>query len=142
MPTYDPQKNSIVVNKKTIAGFGGSTFLKASRNEDLWTLVVGADGQWCRVKNANKSGILEITLLQSSPANDVLAAMVNTDEQQGNNAGAVAFKDASGTAVASGPVGWVKKVADIERGKELSESVWQIEVPELTLVPGSNTDSP
>lgn len=142
MPTYDPQKTSITFDGATLVGYGGSTFMKASRNEDAYTLTVGADGRAVRTRNANRSGRMEITLLGSSPANDILQAIAEDDELSGTGVGTFMFKDASGTALASAQNAWVVKIPDLERAKEMGEVTWVIETDLLNLVQGGTTQAP
>jgi len=142
VPTYDPQQVFLTFANNRIVGYAAGTFIKASRNEDGYMLTIGADGSGARVKNANHSGRFEITLLASSPANDVLAALAITDELGGVGFGSAFLKDGSGTMLASAQSAWIVKHADAERGKELSEVSWVIETDVLFLQQGGTTLPP
>ena len=136
MPTYDPTKGVITVGPSTIIGFGKDTFLKAARDEDAFTKQVGADGKAARSKNANKGGSIEITLKGDSPSNDVLMAQAALDELTGAGQVPFLYKDLTGTTRVSAPKAWIKKIADVEKAKELGEFVWIIDCEELDLSPG------
>jgi hypothetical protein len=142
VPTYDPQKTSVTFDGNTIIGYGGSTFMKAARNEEAYVLTVGADGRSCRTRNANRSGRMEITLLASSPANDVLQSIAIEDELNADGVGSFLFKDASGTALAAAQNAWVVKIPDLERAKELGEVTWVIETDLLNIQQGGTTQAP
>jgi hypothetical protein len=142
VPTYDPQKTSITFDGATIIGYGGSTFMKASRNEDAYLLTIGADGHGVRTRNANRSGRMEITLLASSPGNDILQAIAHEDELNADGVGSFMFKDASGTALASAQNAWVVKIPDLERAKEMGEVTWIIETDLLQLQQGGTVQAP
>lgn len=135
--TYDPAKCEINVAGFDIGGpLGGGTFIKIARNEDAYTFTPGARGGGARTRNANKSGVIEITVQASSPANGVLSALATADELDGSGVGAFLFKDNSGTGPATTAEAehvWVKKPADIERGKEIGEVTWVIEAAELKI---------
>ena len=134
--TYDPQKVSLSLGDITIVQYSTGTFIKASRNEDAFTLTVSADGTGARTRNANRSGRFEFTLLGSSPSNDDLQALAVADEQDGSGVRAAMVKDGSGTAVARAANAWVVKVPDLERAKELGEVTWIVETDLLNLTQG------
>ena len=77
--TYDPTKLVVIVGGVIVSGFIDGDFITAKRDEDLYMKRVGADGHVARARNANKSGSIEITLLQSSPAVNEIAALVALD---------------------------------------------------------------
>jgi len=134
--TYDPQKVVLSVVGNAIVGFAAGTFVKCSRDEDAFTKTVGAGGDVARTRNANRSGSIEITLLASSPSNDVLSALAAKDELSGTGVGPAMIKDGSGTALASAQNCWVKKLPDFERAKELGETVWLIDCDVLSMTIG------
>jgi len=140
MQTWDPTQFTIVVGANVITGFAAGTFIKASFNEDAYSLEVGADGGGCRIRNANESGRFEITLLKSSPSNALLSAQAILDRQTGQGVVPTQVKDGSGTAVASGENVWITKMADMERGKELGDVTWILETIKLEMVQGGVDD--
>lgn len=139
MPTYDPSKVSIIVGSNIMIARGESTFVKAARNEDGFSLKMSSDGLGTRVKNPNKSGTFEITLIASSPANDLLQAQAIQDEQAGTGIVPVTVEDGTGTAFAQGEQVWIKKIPDLERAKEDGEVTWVMETPLLNLNQGGTT---
>lgn len=135
--TYDPTKVILSIAGITVQGFADGTFIKVARDEDAYTKKTGADGQTVRAKNANRGGSAEITLLQSSLSNNELAALAALDELSDQGVGAFLIKDLSGTMRASAENCWVKKPADAERGKEVSDTTWTIDVASpMVLSPG------
>ncbi len=133
MAEWDPQKFTIVIGANAMTQFAAGTFIKASFNEDLYSLEIGADGSGCRIRNANESGRFEITLLKSSMSNDLLSAQAALDRQTGQGVVPVQVKDGNGAAVASGRNVWIVKIADLERGKELGDVTWILETDKLNL---------
>ena len=77
--TYDPTKLVVIVGGVIVSGFIDGDFITAKRDEDLYMKRVGADGHVARARNGNKSGSIEIALLQSSPAVNEIAALVALD---------------------------------------------------------------
>jgi hypothetical protein len=134
---WDPQKFTITVGSIMVTQFANGTFIKASFDEDLYSYEPSASGGvGCRIRNANEAGKFEITLLKSSPSNDLLSALSSLDRASGTGVVPVQIKDGNGAAVASAELAWVVKPADLERGKELGDVTWTLQTPQLTLIQG------
>ncbi len=136
--TYDPKQVSMIVGGKIGHGFADGTFIKLSRNEQAFNLKVGVDGEGTRAKSNNKSGKIEITLMQSSSFNDVLSAYAAADELSNSGAVPVIFKDNSGRTLATALTAWVQKYPDAEFAKETSTRAWTLETDELNILIGGN----
>ena len=136
--TYDPKQVSMIVGGKIITGFTDGTFITAERNEDMWTMKVGVDGIGTRAKTNNTSGKLTITLHQSSSSNDDLSAFAAADELSDSGAVPVLLKDNSGRTVVTALTAWVKKYANAEFAKEVSNRVWVLETDQLVMFDGGN----
>jgi hypothetical protein len=137
MQTYDPKKVIVSALGNAIGGFAPGTFIKVSRAEDAFMLTVGSDGIGTRTKNANRSGTIEITLMASSPLNDVLQAAAILDDATGNGVGPMQIKDLkSVTSLVHAANCWIKKLPDFERAKELGEITWTLESDDIEIVHG------
>lgn len=99
MSQYDPKKVVLTFLGNIITGYAEDTFIDFDREEDSWFMHVGADGEGAWTKNANTSGKLTLTLMQTSISNDVLSTLQNADELTGSAVGPLAMKDLSGTSV-------------------------------------------
>ena len=75
LETYDPKKVAITFAPANSAAVpinsvvAPDTFISVSRDEDSFFKTVGADGTVARTRNANRSGTIEITLMQNSEVN-------------------------------------------------------------------------
>lgn len=136
MAEWDPQKFIITVGAINVTHFANGTFIKAMYDEDLYSYEPGADGNGCRIRNANEAGKFEITLLKSSPSNDLLSALALLDRASGRGAVPVQVKDGNGAAVASAETAWVVKPADLERSKELGDVTWTLQSNKIQIVQG------
>lgn len=137
MAEWDPQKFTITIGSIIATQFANGTFIKASHDEDLYSYEPSASGGvGCRIRNANEAGKFEVTLLKSSPTNDLLSALSILDRATGQGVVPVQVKDGNGAAVASAELAWVVKPADLERGKELGDVTWILQTPELKMVQG------
>lgn len=142
MPTYDPSKVSIIVGSIAVIARGEATFIKAARDEDGFMKKMSSDGLGTRIKNPNQAGTIEITVLSSSPSNDALQAQALQDEQAGTGVVAVTIEDQTGTALASCEQGWIRKIPDLERAKEIGDVTWIIDTTKLTLTQGGTSQIP
>lgn len=136
--TYDPKSLSIIVGGHIVSGLDDGEFVKVTRNNDAYTTKVGADGEASRTKNNDKSGTIEITLLQSSASNDVLSGFALADEINNGGQVPVLMRDANGTTVVATDSAWVKKMPDLSMGKELGNRTWVLECGSMDIFVGGN----
>lgn len=136
--TYDPGLVVITVGGNVITGFADGTFINVERTSDSFSKTVGASGEVVRVRNRDTSGSITLTLLGSSLSNDTLSALAKIDELTG--AGVVAFmlKDLAGTTLVAAESCWVKKPANVEFGKELSNREWTFDTGPTVMGVGGN----
>jgi hypothetical protein len=121
-----------------MSGTADGTFVKASRNNDSFELTVGADGSPARAAQADKSGTVEITLLQTSLYNDFLSQVLVTDELTKVNTGPLLIKDLRGATLVSAQQAWVKKFADVTLAKGIEARTWTIETGRLNIFVAGN----
>jgi len=134
MQSYDPTNVNVSYNKVPVSGFGPGAFIKASRNEETWTLQIGNSGTGARNRNPNKSGKIEITVKKSAPVNALLSAIAVTDEQSAQGVGPFLVKDRNtNSALCEAQNAWITKIPDWERGKEDDEVTWVLETDVLTI---------
>jgi hypothetical protein len=139
LTNYVPKDVIITWGSDHVTGFADGSFVTADRSEDTWSIKVGADGEAVRVRNANKSGTIKLTLLQSSPANDVFASGHRVDERTGQGAKTLQVKDLNGTTLCTAALAWVKKPAAAAYGKEATDREWTLETHELDIFTGGAT---
>lgn len=138
MDTFDPKETSMIVGGKILSGFMDGTYITVERNEQLFNLKVGVDGEAARAKNNNRSGKFTITLLQTSESNDDLSGFFLADEASSTGAVPVLLKDSSGRTVCSCVTGWVQKPANVELAKEIVGRQWVLETDELLMFVAGN----
>ena len=134
--SYDPKQYSLIVGGHIVGGLADGTFLSVSRNNDTFTLSMGADGEGARAKSNDKSGTFVFTLLQSSLSNDVLSGFHNADELNNGGQVPVLVKDNNGTTILQANTAWVRKPADVELAKEITGREWTIETDNLQMLVG------
>lgn len=138
--TYDPKSVILTVGGVPMSGFADGTFVRVTRANDSFTKVSGADGVVSRSKTNDVSGSLEITLAQTSPSNDVLSAFMTADELTNTGVVPVMCKDVSGRSILFSAFAWVKKPADVEFGKDISNRTWTLDCADLFMGVAGNAD--
>ena len=94
---------------------------------DMVTSQVGADGEVARSRNSDRRVTIEITLLGTSPSNDVLSGLVVADELSGSAMFPITIQDLRGTTMFLAAQCWVKRKPDVGFGAELATRTWQFE---------------
>jgi hypothetical protein len=123
--TFDPKKVVISFNGFPITGFVDGTFIEVAPAADRFTKSVGADGEVARVHSSNNTHEVTITLLQTSPSNDVLSAQAEADRLSGLGAGPLQINDLSGTTLFFWASAWIKTPATWSGGNDgISERAW------------------
>lgn len=134
---YDPKSVYVSYAGNLLTGYADGDFLSAKRNEDSQILIVGADGDGCFVKSNNKSGEVTLTLLRSSPSNDILSALYKVQESLPVPQPLFA-KDGLGTSLISSAKALIKKIPDLTFSKEMNTAEWVFIVHDLDIFVGGN----
>src|SRR5690606_1278462 len=69
---YDHRFVAVIVNGRQIVGFAEGTFVEGERNTERYSADVGAKGEVTRVRTADDTGNITITLKHNSPSNSYL----------------------------------------------------------------------
>lgn len=138
LKTYDPKQVSIIVGGFPLSGYADGTFVAIERDEDAFSLQIGADGEEARAKSNNLSGTITITLQQASEGNRILSDFAVADELTNSGVFPVLVKDSSGASIHAAEQAWVQKVAPAEYGREGAEREWVIQTGRLRSYVGGN----
>lgn len=138
LKTYDPKQVAITFDGINInSGIAPDTFLTIARDEDAFFKTAGADGTIARTRNANRSGTIEVTLMQNSEVNKLLMAKALADENdEVDILDTISINDPSdptGVFLMTAKSCWIKKVPDIEYGKEYGTRTWMFDCADLSI---------
>ncbi len=136
--TYGSKTVQQVFDNQIITGTAKGTFVEAEYNSDAVTLMVGSDGEGARAMSADRSGTVKLTLLQTSPFNDVLSAALILDQATGLGTKSYFCKDARGSTLIHAAQCWVKKCANVVLADEIQGREWTIETSDLDVFVGGN----
>ena len=118
-----------------MTGFMDGTVVTVARNVDSGDILVGADGKGTAVWNADKSGVITLTLKQTSLSNAVLSALEATRASF-----PVIIKDLNGYSLHSGAKAIVSAMPSSDYAQDLSARVWVLKVESLVHFEGGNPD--
>lgn len=137
MDSYSPAAIVVTFAAQILRGYADGSFVTAKRNTEATTLHVGADGRTTVVFSADKSGEITVTLAQSSQSNDILTALY-AEQEAGLIPKPIFIKDVLGTTLVSGLEAYIKKLPDIEYGKEVTNREWVFVVGSLKMAVGGS----
>jgi hypothetical protein len=139
MRTYAPDQVVVNFGNETITGFAAGTFVTAVRTVDLWEMVSGSDGEVTRIKQSDRSGLVTITLQQSSPSNTFLAGVVAADAISNAGVFPLLVKDfTSDGSLVTAANAFVKRIPDWNRASADESSVeWIFACPVLLINQGT-----
>ena len=124
---YSPKEVVCSWNGIAIEGFAPDSFLRLQRTSPLVTPVVGAGGQVALTRNADKTGTIEIELMQTSLSNQMLSAIQakqdNMELEEDISSNFVIY-DPSGSVLATGINAWLQELPQIELGRDQNSKTW------------------
>jgi hypothetical protein len=145
--SYAPSEVVVIISQESsgfshqIVGGAEGTFVKVSRDSDTWTHVTSVDNFATRVHSANDSGKITLTLMQSSPSNDILTAVYNRDKALKNSSGlfTITVKDGSGRSVDFAQEAYISNFPERDYDQTLSNREWVISCTNLQSYVGGNS---
>ena len=138
LKTYDFAKVAVIVAGNIMSGFADGEVVTVERNEDAFSLQVGAEGEATRSKSNNRSGRSTLVLQQASESNAILSGLFKADELAGNGLFPVLIKDNSGNSLHAAEQAWIVKPPAASFGMESGSREWVIETDNLQMFDGGN----
>jgi len=122
----------------SVRGYADGTFITAERSTDMITHVSGADGEVGRVLSNDKSGVVTVTLLQTSLSNKAFSDAQFFDETTGTGAFALDVTDGFGGTIITGPSAWIMGPPSVGYSKGIETREWKIAVGHLGFIVTGN----
>jgi len=115
----------ISFNGIAITGFAPDSFVRLRRNSDLLGETVGAAGELSLTKIADRTGEIEIELMQTSQSNLLLSSVSILTENGGPvTVGVLMIQDPSGSVLATALNAYIKSLPEVELGAEQNSKTW------------------
>lgn len=138
LKSFNFAKVAVSVGGRPITGFADGEAITVERNEDAFSLLVGADGEATRAKSNNRSGRITLRLLQTSESNLILNDFAQADEVGDAGLVPVFIKDASGNSIYTAEQAWVVKRPSAAFGAEAGDREWVLETDNLVMREAGN----
>lgn len=142
--TLSPTDVTVVISQKgfthIVSGYSEDSNITVERGSDSYEKYVGIDNKTSRVYKSDKSGMITLSLAQTSVSNDVLDLLQRNDAAARNSSGlfSVIVKDGSGRSVYSALEAWIGKVPNSAFGSSMQMREWVIQAAEMTSIIGGN----
>ncbi len=130
---YDPAKVLIFVGGQRVSGFAADTKVVIARNNDNNIPHVGVDGEVSVALSRDNSGVVTISLQNTSVWNGYLAQW----QRQANVTGLVflPIQIEGSQGLSLNTFGWIQKQPDLTYGTEVGQMDWEIGVLDAWLAP-------
>lgn len=131
--SYSPKDVSVSFNGIAITGFAPDSFIRIRRNSDILNETVGSQGELSLTKVADKTGEIEIELLQTSESNISLSGLLFGTEFDGGliPVGEIVVTDPSGSNLTLAHNAYIKSPPEIDLGADQNSRVWTFGCEEL-----------
>lgn len=139
MKTYDFNQVSCIAGGNPITGFAeGDDVIKVEYDKELFSTVVGANGEATRTKSNNFSAKVTLKLLKTSLANDILNQFYQSDRLSNSGLFPFLLKDNNGTDLHSAEQMWIEKSPSVGHGENPSVNEWVLRTHYLVSNYGGN----
>ena len=138
---YDPDQVVVYFAGQRLTGFADGEFITVSQKSAGFTDVVGTDGtDVSRSKTNDRRATVVVKLMQTSPSNDFMSTIHQTDLDTANGAGVGTFQiqDLGGTTLVHDESAWIEKFADESKDRGAKANEWTLTLPSPTRVVGGN----
>lgn len=123
-----------------VDGYSSDTFIRIKKDVKPFDTMKSMDGEMARVYRKDEGYIVEITLAQSSPTNDILSSLYNIDIATQVGKFPLLIKDTKGTTTFFAGTAWVEDIPDVTFAGNLTERTWVIGTSEAALNVGGNSN--
>lgn len=140
--TYAPSEVTITMGGVySITGYAEDTFVRITKDTQQVTMVRAMDGSVSRVKSPDTGWKVQISLAQSSPANDILSTFWNVDNVTGMGKFPIMIKDGSGSTMFIAATAWVEELPDIIFSNSMEVRTWRLAATDVMVNIGGNSDT-
>lgn len=138
---FDPDQVVVYFAGQRLTGFADGEFITVSQKSDGFSEVIGTDGtDVSRSKSNDRRATVVVKLMQTSPSNDFMSTIHQTDLDAPNGAGVGTFmmQDLGGTTLVHDDSAWIVKFPDESKDRTSKANEWTLTLPKPTRVVGGN----
>lgn len=122
--TFDPKMIVITFGSIPISGYAEGTFVSVNRSGDAFAKRKGAGGDVERINKNQGDFEVTVTLLQTTPTNKELTAVLAADQVTNAGVFPLTIKDLLGETLFFAPQAWIRKDPEWEDGDDLNSRAW------------------
>ena len=122
--TFDPKMIVITFGSIPISGYAEGTFVSVNRSGDAFAKRKGAGGDVERINKNQGDFEVTVTLLQTTPTNKELSAVLAADQVTNAGVFPLTIKDLLGETLFFAPQSWIRKDPEWEDGDDLNSRAW------------------
>lgn len=123
---YDPKKVNLYMMTQRVYGYAADTKIVVSRNEDNAIPHEGVDGELSVALSRRQSGVMTVSLQNTSPWNAYLSDWQKQSSLTGLIFFPVLLEGSQGLSLST--IGWVQRQPDLTYGAEVTQMDWEIGV--------------
>ncbi len=138
--TYDFDQVTIAIGPILAEGFQDGEGVTIEPGAEVFTDVVGTDGQVTRSKTLNRTGTVTVKLMQSSATNDLFSSLLLTDQNAPNGAGVIPvyIRDRNGRSLHTAHQAWISAWPQVTYDRGATVREWVIRCARLEHFVGGN----
>lgn len=138
---YSPLDVTVTVaGLYTVEGYVDGTFINISKDVKPFDKMRSMDGEVSRIYKKDEGYTLQITLAQSSPANDLFSAIYNLDVATQIGKFPLFIKDNRGSTNFMSLTTWVEDLPQVTFSNDMESRVWTFGCTQATLHIGGNAE--
>ena len=122
--TFDPKMVVITFGSIPISGYAEGTFVSVNRSGDAFAKRKGAGGDVERINKNQGDFEVTVTLLQTTPTNKELSAVLAADQVTNAGVFPLTIKDLLGETLFFAPQAWIRKDPEWEDGDDTNSRAW------------------
>ena len=130
--SYAPKDVVVSWNGIPITGFAAGTFITMKRSTESKKKTVGSQGDVCLTMSADKTGEIELTLMQTAPSNNLLSAALHAEEKlKVPTVGVLMISDPSGSMLALSKNAFLMSFPNSDLGDDATDRTWMFGCEDL-----------
>lgn len=139
---YSPSDVTVTIaGLYSVTGFAEGTFVRISKDTHHMSTIRSMDGSMSRCKSPDKGWRVEITLAQSSGANDVFSTFWNVDKTTGMGKFPIFINDGTGSTMFMAATAWVEELPDVVFSNQMETRTWVFGATDAIINIGGNDNN-
>lgn len=135
LSAYDPKNVKLYLGGERVFGFAADTKITVSRNTDNIMVLTGVDGEASGALSRDRSGVMTISLQNTSKFNETLSIW----QRQADTTGLIWFpillEGSQGPSISS--VACIQRQPDLTYGSEVQQLDWELYVLDCWYAPSA-----